>query len=145
MKVLCDTNVLVRVLLSPDGAAATLFGMLRASHRLITSVAQLRELFDVIGRESIVALHKLPLTRQKRFIARLYKMADMVPLPASVPQVVPHDPKDNPIVITAIAGRADVLCTLDRHFFHPDVIAYCVAHGVRVLRDTELLQELRGR
>ena len=144
MKVICDTNVLVRVLLSPGGAAAALFGLLRQSHRLITSAAQLRELFDVIGRPSIVALHKLPVARQKRFIVRLYKMADMVPLPATLPQVVPHDPKDNPIVITAVAGRADVLCTLDRHFFHPDVVAFCTLHGVRVLRDTELLLELRG-
>ena len=71
-------------------------------------------------------------------------MSDMVPLPATLPQVVPHDPKDNPIVITAVAGRADILCTLGRHFFHPDVTSFCAMHGVRVLRDTELLRELRG-
>src|SRR5262245_13418497 len=40
-------------------------------------------------------------------------------------------------------SQAEVLCTLDRHFRHPDVEAYCTAHGVRIVNDTELLQLLR--
>jgi putative PIN family toxin of toxin-antitoxin system len=145
MKVTCDTNVLVRALLSPDGPAAALLRMIRTGHRLVTSSVQLREVLNVIGRPALLAIHGLSTNRQHRFISRLYNMSDVVPLPRDLPSVVPHDKKDDPIVIAAVVGGADVLCTLDRHLFHVDVIAFCATHGVRVLRDTELLAELRGR
>jgi predicted nucleic acid-binding protein len=52
------------------------------------------------------------------------------------------DPKDDPIVYTAVAGKADVLCTLDRHFQSPAVLDFLRTHGIRVLSDVELLREL---
>jgi predicted nucleic acid-binding protein len=43
-------------------------------------------------------------------------MAENVELPVDAPVApVSTDPDDNPIVAAALAGRADVLCTLDRH------------------------------
>ena len=48
------------------------------------------------------------------------------------------------MVATAIVGRADVICTRDRHLRHPEVLAICQANGIRVLSDIELLNELRG-
>jgi predicted nucleic acid-binding protein len=59
------------------------------------------------------------------------------------PGIVPHDPKDDPILQTAIVGHADVLCTRDRHLFHNDVLAECARHSLRVVRDDDLLNELR--
>jgi hypothetical protein len=70
--------------------------------------------------------------------------AGLLVLPGPVAAVVTADPDDDPIIAAAIAGQAEVLCTLDRHLHQPGVVAYLAAHGVRVLSDIELLQLLRS-
>jgi putative PIN family toxin of toxin-antitoxin system len=143
MRVMCDTNILVRAALSPAGSASELLRLVALEHVLVTSSVQLVELLDVLRRPSIAALHKLDDHGIRRFITRLYKLAVVVPLPALIPQVVPGDPKDNAIVMTAIAGEAAVLCTLDRHLRIAQVREHCDRQGVRIRTDAELLAELR--
>jgi predicted nucleic acid-binding protein len=53
------------------------------------------------------------------------------------------DPDDNFVVQTGVVGQVNVICTRDRHLLHTNVQAYCAQFGIRVLRDTELLDELR--
>jgi predicted nucleic acid-binding protein len=75
----------------------------------------------------------------------LYDLAEaafLVTLPAETPAIV-SDPDDDPILQTAIAGRADVLCSRDRAFRAAAVDLVCAAHEVRVLDDIELMRELR--
>ncbi len=55
-----------------------------------------------------------------------------------------HDPDDNPILQAAAAARVDVICTRDRDFDHPDLAAFCAAHGIRIVNEVELLNELRA-
>ena len=57
--------------------------------------------------------------------------------------IVPDDPSDDMIVATALAGRADVICTRDRHLHHPEVRAWCADRGIRILNDIELLELLQ--
>ncbi len=65
-------------------------------------------------------------------------------LSRSVPPArIVSDPDDDPILQTAIVGRADVLCTRDEAFRHKAVERVCSAHGIRVLDDSALIQELR--
>jgi predicted nucleic acid-binding protein len=97
----------------------------------------------VLRRPRIRSFHQLSDARIRHFVSRLYKLGILVQLPAALPSAVPLDPKDNPIVMTAILGKANVLCTLDRHLHDAAVTALCAGHGVRVLRDAELLAELR--
>lgn len=66
-----------------------------------------------------------------------------LPLPPHATALVPHDPKDDAIVLTAIAGQADVICTRDKHLQHSDVISYCSKYGIRIMTDIELLAHLR--
>ena len=115
MRVVLDTNVLVRALISPQGPAAELLSRLAAEGDLVVSLAILSELYDVLKRPQIRRLHRLSDARIRRAVSRLYKLAIVVPVPPDVPQIVPHDPKDDPIVLTAIVGQAAVLCTLDLH------------------------------
>ncbi len=89
-------------------------------------------------------MHGLDEQSLQSIIQQLHRLAVVVPLPVDVPLVVEADPKDNPIVPTAISGRADALCTLDHHLHDPNVVAYCRQNGVRVIDDTELLGEIRG-
>jgi hypothetical protein len=47
--------------------------------------------------------------------------------------VVLGDPKDDPVVYTAIAASADVLCTRDKKFFAPNVIAFAEKHDLSIM------------
>jgi len=60
-----------------------------------------------------------------------------------LPAIVTTDPKDDPIVATAIASQAAVLCSLDGHLHQAEVVAYCRAHGIEVMPDVELMRRLR--
>ncbi|MGH9447173.1 MAG: putative toxin-antitoxin system toxin component, PIN family, partial [Terriglobia bacterium] len=57
--------------------------------------------------------------------------------------VVLEDPNDDPVIYTAVSGKADALCTLDRDFFHADVIEFAQRRGFRLLTDLHLLSQLR--
>lgn len=141
---MCDTNILVRTILTPAGAAAELFGRIAEVHILVTSAFQLTELFDVLRRPSLRAMHGRTDRELRRLTSRIYKLASVVALPADIPAVVQDDPKDNPIVMTAVAGRADVLCTLERHLRQHEVVEFCEKRGIRILTDSELLAEMRS-
>jgi predicted nucleic acid-binding protein len=72
----------------------------------------------------------------------LVRISELVHPIIEVPVVI-KDPNDDPVVYTAIQGKADVLCTLDRGFYEPQVLAFCRQRGVSVLDDVELLQRLK--
>ena len=72
----------------------------------------------------------------------LVKISELVHPIIETP-VVLKDPNDDPVVYTAIRGKADVLCTLDRDFYEPDVVAFCLKRGLSILNDVELFQQLR--
>lgn len=58
--------------------------------------------------------------------------------------VLTRDPADDLIIATAASiAHAEVICTWDRHLHDPSVKAQCAAHGIRVMKDDELLHELR--
>ena len=144
MRVVLDTNVLLRAVISPQGPAAELLEKVAVEGGLVLSLAILSELYDVLKRPQIRKLHGLSEARIRRAVSRLYKLAIVVPVPPDIPQVVPHDPKDDPIVMTAIAGKASALCTLDKHLFKQPVVDFCNAHNIHILNDVALLTELKG-
>ena len=55
------------------------------------------------------------------------------------------DPDDDLVLAPAVQGRANVVCTWDRDLRqNANVQSYCALHGIRVLKDSELLAELRS-
>lgn len=85
-----------------------------------------------------------PLTGEAidRYLVFLEAAGVLAELPEVFPAVV-SDPDDDPILQTAIAGRADVLCSRDDAFDHDVVERVCTAHGIRILGDIALMRELR--
>jgi len=78
-------------------------------------------------------------------VTGLSLVAEMVQLPEiSGGLSITTDPDDMPVLQTAIIGDAQVLCTLDRHFYSPAVLAYCSRNDLEVLGDAELLSRLRA-
>lgn len=76
------------------------------------------------------------------YLTLLEEAAFMVALPSEIPSII-SDPDDDPILQTAIVGRADVLCSRDIAFQEAAVEKVCSAHGIRVLDDVALMRELR--
>jgi predicted nucleic acid-binding protein len=63
--------------------------------------------------------------------------------PESGEPVVLNDPKDDPVVYTAVAAGADVLCVRDRDSYVPNVIDFCRRYGIEVMDEIQLLSVLR--
>ena len=76
------------------------------------------------------------------YIFFLQDAGAVVDLPKTFPAVV-SDPDDDLVLQTAIAGKANILCTRDNAFRSQSVEQVCAAHGIRMVDDIALLQELR--
>ncbi len=50
-----------------------------------------------------------------------------------------RDRTDAPVLGTAVAGQADILCTRDADFFEAKVQRFCAQRRIRVLTDLEFL------
>jgi hypothetical protein len=63
--------------------------------------------------------------------------------PVIVCPLILSDPADDPVLYTAATGNAEILSTLNvRHFAATRVQQFCSEHGIRILTDVEVLQEL---
>ena len=111
-------------------------------HKLILSSAILVEIQRVLTYPRVQV--RWPLTGQaiEQYLVFLEAAGVSVKLPEVSPAVV-SDPDDDPILQTAILGRADVLCTRDEAFRNEIVERVCAAHSIKILNDISLLQDLR--
>jgi putative PIN family toxin of toxin-antitoxin system len=144
MRAVLDTNVLVRAMASPSGPAGELFERVSADHVLVASLELLEELSRVLGYDSVRRIHQRTDVDITEFLASVGGGATVVPLPTPLPQIVPGDPKDDLVVATAVAGKADVICTLDRHFYQDSVQDYCRQRMIEIMDDVQLLARLRN-
>jgi predicted nucleic acid-binding protein len=87
---MCDTNIPVRAVISPYGAAAELVRMVAKDHSLVTSSYVLAEPFEVLRRPKIRQLHNLHDEKIRRAVSRFYKLSAHVSLPSPLPEVVPR-------------------------------------------------------
>ncbi|MEK7409579.1 MAG: putative toxin-antitoxin system toxin component, PIN family [Acidobacteriota bacterium] len=138
MRIVLDTNILVRAGANPDGLARrVLEEIVRGPHTLIISPFILGELARVLGYPRLRQRWGLGEERIEAHVNLIAAAAEVVH-PGPSREVVTGDPDDDPVVETAVAGRADVLCTRDAHLLGPRVVEYCAGHGVRVMDDLAL-------
>lgn len=148
MRIVLDTNILVRAHAKARGPARAALQLIAESpeHTVLLSPFLLQELERVLDYERLRSVTRLTDEEVAEYLRylRAKQIAEMV-FPGPAPPVVTADPEDDPVVHTAVAGEADVLCTLNRHFYHPAVIEYCRQRGVLIASDVELLSLLRGQ
>lgn len=146
MRVVLDTNILARRSFSHSGPAAEIFRLLRARNDvLVTSEFILDELRRILHYPRLIALHGLDEPEIVQYAREVEAASSLVEIVVEdLARVAPHDPDDDPVVATAVAGNADAICTRDRHLRCAEVRDYCAALGIRILTDVELLVELRG-
>lgn len=143
MRVTCDTNILVRAAIRPLGPArAALEATTQPPHRLVLSEFILDEVHRALHCDRIQRQFAIGNEEIDRLANALRAVADVVTIPEGC-TLVATDPDDDPVIATAVAGQADVLCTLDQHLRKPLIHAYLATYNVRILTDVELLLELR--
>lgn len=144
MRIVLDTNVLVRAFVSPTGPAAEVLHHIRSPHALVASDHLLQELSRVLLYRHVQSLHGMGPSDIQDWMSALAAGAILVAQPTTLTTPIVHsDPDDDQVIAAAIGGRADVLCTLDKHLRERRVVGFCAQFGIRVLTDVELLSELR--
>ena len=140
MRIVLDTNILARANPRSKSVARVLLLTIleSAEHVLVVSPFLLRETERVLNYPRLQRLW--PLTPFD--IQALQDFAELVN-PQGGRRLVPNDQEDDPVLKTAMHGRVDVLCTLDRHFHHRADLESCRKQGIEVLTDVELLIRLR--
>jgi uncharacterized protein len=138
-----DTGILVRTNTKATGPARRLLEtILTGPHELVLSEFLLEETARVLQYPRIQKIYQLTSEDIAEHIQLLRDRADLVSSMVQEP-VIWRDPDDDPVLYTAVDGRADVLCALDRDFYAPEVLAFCQQRGIEVMNDVALLQRLR--
>jgi putative PIN family toxin of toxin-antitoxin system len=145
MRVVLDTSLIVRAAGDQAGLARELLLLaFDERHTLVLSHSLYAEVEKVIHYPRIRALHGWNAEEIQRFLDFLVLGSEHVTvLGYHIGPLVGLDPTDDMVLLTATAGQADVLGTNNRHLFAPDVAAFASGHGVRILRDIDLIAELR--
>lgn len=143
MRVTADTTILVRTNAKATGPARELLDTIQACGAvLVLSQFLLDEVQRVLKYPRMQAVYALSDAEILQHIEYLQSFSELV-APAEGPPVVLKDPNDDPVVYTAVAGAADVICTVDRHFYEPKVQEFCYRQGIQILSDLDLLRALR--
>ena len=145
IRAVLDSNILARAAKRSNGPAREVLSGIRSHpHCLVVSPFILNELERVLNYPRVRNMHGLNQEEIQAYLAELYGTAEVVELSSNDPaEAISSDPDDNPIIQTAVVGRASVICTLDRHFREPAVMEYCAAKNIRILTDIEFLKVLR--
>jgi len=144
MRVTVDTSILVRMNVKASGPARELLRFFEAKETiLVLSSFLLDEVARVLTYPRVSAIYRLSDEEVAQHVELLRSVSMMV-TPVEGPPVVLADPNDDPVIYTAFAGDADVLCTIDRHFYEPNVLSFCSRYGIQVVDDVELLYMLRS-
>jgi putative PIN family toxin of toxin-antitoxin system len=114
IKAVFDTNIFVSAIIRPEGLPARLLeAALQGRFELFISEQIIEELSAVLAYPRIRDKYRIPSKTAETFVGFIVKSFPNV---GRVPElyVVPDDPKDNPVVSTALASEADFLVTGDK-------------------------------
>ena len=140
MRIVLDTNVLARAHQFAHGPARrVLLHIVAGPDVLIVSQYLLQELERILAYPRLMsrsAITPFDISAYLEYRARASTLVDPMP----VPEGVLRDPTDDPVLGTALAGKADVLCTRDADFFAESVQRFSQARSIRILTDVELLR-----
>ena len=143
MRIVFDANVLARAhQLSHGPARRGLLFVAKGSDVLVLSQYLLQELRRVLTYPRLLrrsGLTPLDISEYLDYLARVSTLVH----PVSVPENLLRDQADEPVLGTALAGNADVICTRDAHFFAEEVQQFCASRGIQILTDLDLIRLLR--
>jgi putative PIN family toxin of toxin-antitoxin system len=143
VRIVFDSNVLARAHQRAKGPARrALLQVVSSSDVLILSQYIFAELERILTYPRLLKRSGLSPDDIAQYLERLGLVASLV-TPEEVPKGLLRDVTDAPILGTALAGGADVLCTRDADFFEENVQRFCADHGIRLLTDLEFLETFK--
>lgn len=138
MRVVLDTNTLVSGIISPGGPPRRLLdGARTQAFELYSSAILLAELLDVLSRDKFDRRLEVAGRTPQGIVADLRRLASLV-ASADVPRVILADPDDDHVLACAIAARAELIISGDRHLLdlsgnYPDIRIVSPAEAVSLL------------
>jgi len=136
MRVVIDTNILVRALIRPRGSVGPLLLRLRSGHfTLLYTQSLLEELVDVLSRPHLRNKYGVTEDDVKTVVALLLLRGEAVSVSQSL--TVCRDPKDDKFLETAMAGKADVIVSGDE-----DLPVLDPFEGIPIVSPAEFLRSL---
>ncbi len=142
MRIVFDTNVLARAHRRAQGPARrALLDVITGSDILVLSQYLLQELGRVLAYPKLLKRSGLTLGDIAQYLEHLARASTLVD-PVPVPNDLLRDRADEPVLGTALAGKAEVICTRDADFFDEKVERFSAMKGIRILTDIELLHLL---
>ena len=143
MKIVLDSNVLVRAFLNKSGLSGEILAAILAKgHGLIVSNDLLQEVTRVLRYPRFLHSHQQSEESIYEFAEELRKSATTIPLGPYMTSPI-RDPADVIIVETAVIGKADAICTLDRDFYSPPASTFLASYGIEVMTDVQLMNRIR--
>jgi putative PIN family toxin of toxin-antitoxin system len=114
VRLVLDTNVVLSGLIWRSHPRRLLDLAREEAISLYTSTALLDELADVLSREKWAAMLA---TRQTHaaYLMQRYGVLARVVRPKRIGRVVPNDPDDDAVIACALAARADLIVSGDKH------------------------------
>lgn len=144
MRILLDSNILIRAFAKSQGLAYELLTAILASdHTLILSDEILFEVARVLRYPRLMAVHGQSEETIYDFTSWLRDGAEIVALNRLTATPI-RDLSDVFVLQTVLSGEADVLCTNDRDFFEPPASTFLASIGIAVLTDAQLIRRLGG-
>jgi hypothetical protein len=135
VRIVLDTNVLIGALITkgtpPDRLCQA---WLRGEIELVTSAAQLAEVADVLARPRLQKY--LDADEAAAIVENIDTRAVIVDAPPDVD--FSPDPKDNPILAAAIAGKADLIVSGDKKH----MLALGAVEGIPIVTARDALDRL---
>ncbi len=137
MRILLDTNILVSALLSSNGPPGQILTAIKQNQHTIVSSSHLTdELRDVCSRK-----HLRERISREEVEDLVYNMESVGVVVTTLPEVdLSPDPKDNPVLATAIAGEADLIVSGDKSH----LVALGQAQGIPILNPRDALDRIQG-
>ncbi len=141
LRIVVDTNIWIRVLLRGRITLPVMNAWQDDRFQLITSQALLDE-FDAVSQRPRLSKHIDPLQAEK-LRRQMRSRAEMVELTTIPPRC--RDPKDHPVLATAIDGRANAILTGDDDLRADDDLRSAMAdYGVQLWGVQGLLDALES-
>ena len=137
MRIVLDTNILIGALITKGTPPDRLYqAWLKGEIELVTSTAQLAEVAAVLAR---------PRLRRYLDADEAAGIVENIDTRALVLEALPDvnlspDPKDNPILATAIAGKADLIVSGDKRH----MLALGEVEGIPIVTARDALDRLEN-
>ncbi len=142
LRVVIDTNIVVRGILSSSGASAALLDAVwRGECALILSREALNEIHRVLSRPRFVDRYGVSRRQRQRLVTRLYGLAFLVQTEGRL--ALCRDPRDDYLIEMALLGQATHLVSEDEDLHgDPDLVEFLRRSGVQVARAGALVRAL---